>query len=569
MVGKIQVKTAQGLMDVVAASGGLTRGIMLGASALVGDEMFASLNPDDSIVEEVRVDVDINEFETGGALAFSSALYSTGLVWTFRKIGIQSRAAFLSSATRRISSIAEALAVGRQVDSPRGFVQFERQGLQNLEDAVADLLRKQKAGKFEEILIDTFAIKRQVQDIAELNKEFDDTFRVLQYANTLGEGVNIDSKTGKMIGAEASLFTPKDQARLTKIAASNQMFGRREFATQVGNQTRVGSRKAIDIFADKDLALAAELFLPKKTSVDDLYNIADDLTDIRTSLAAGTDDMKNIVGLIDTLNSDISLKTAFLDEAAKGKIALTIDAMQGFLSNVRNSIMNIDDLVKGKMLPAVATAEKATESFLLRGAGKVVQGATYITLRSSLLGAARSSTYATKVANGFKWSLKGLGRLLWVDSAVWVVSGLIDLAFLEDEEDTFWGERWGVSPLGELIDGIFGLFLSEEQQADIAALVDGAIIAALTSDSLGGVVQTILDVFINEVKITIVPVDFALDETVLNPRRIPFGSITQDPLRVLEVFTYAIVAKIVFNAWILPSFGFLAKQMTGLSDSPE
>ena len=81
--------------------------------------------------------------------------------------------------------------------------------------------------------------------------------------------------------------------------------------------------------------------------------------------------------------------------------------------------------------------------------------------------------------------------------------------------------------------------------------------------------QSILDVFINEVGITIVPVDFALDERVLNPRRIPFGAITQDPLKVLEVFTYAIVAKIVFNAWIRPTFGFFVKQVSGLSNSPQ
>lgn len=553
MVGRIAVKTSQGLLDVVAVSGGLARGIMLGASALVGDEIFASLNPDSDVIEEVKVDVDINEFETSGALALSTTLYSTGMVWTFRRMAVQSRAEFLSSATTRIASMVQSLIDGKKTVSPTGMTTFERQGLQNLENLVDDMTRKLAKGKHDEVMIDLITLKRQSKDIDVLVREFDDTFRVLQYANTLGEGMNIDLKTGKLIGAESSLFSVKDQARLTKIAKSNQMFGRKEFGTTAGQQIRVGARKPIDLFADKDLALAAELFLPKQTSVDDLYNIADDLTTIKTNLGAGVDDIKNMTAMIDNLDGLRGI--AYYDEAQKGKIALTVDAITGYLDNVRNGILNLDDLVKGKMLPAVATAEKATESFLLKGSGKIVQGLTYITLRGAMLGGAKSASYATKVANGFKWSLKGIGKLLWVDSAIWIVSGLVDLAFLEDEDDTFWGERWGFSPVGELVDALFSWAIPEETQANIAQAIDGAVIAALTTDTFGGMVQTILDVFINEVKITIVPADFILDEQVINPKRLPLPKF-QDPLVVLEVMTYAIVAKIVFNAWIRPAYGF-------------
>ncbi len=557
MVGKIAVKTSQGLLDIVAVSGGVARGIMLGASALVGEEMFATLTPESDMIEEVRVDVDINEFETGGALALSTTLYSTGMVWTFRRMAIQSRAEFLSSATKRISSMVQSLISGKITQSPSGMTTFERQGLQNLEDLVAEMNGKLKKGNFDEVLIDMITLKRQSQDIDVLVREFDDTFRVLQYANTLGEGMNIDLKTGKLIGAESSLFSVKDQARLTQIAKSNQMFGRKQFGTTAGEQIRVGARKPIDLFADKDLALAAELFLPKKTSVDDMYNIADDLTTIKANLGQGVDDIKSMTAMIDNLD-DIR-GVMFFDEAQKAKIALTVDAMGGYLDEIRTGILNLDDLVKGKMLPAVATAEKATESFLLKGAGKLVQGTTYVALRGLAISGAKSSTYATKVANGFKWGLKGLGRLLWVDSAIWIGTGLIDLAFLSDEEDTFWGERWGFSPVGELVDALFSWAIPEETQQTIAQAIDGAVIAALTTDSFGGMVQTILDVFINEVKITIVPANFILDEQVLKPKRLPIPSLAQDPLIVLEAFTYAIVAKIVFNAWIRPAYAFFWK----------
>lgn len=560
MVGRIAVKGSQGLLDVVSASAGLSRAIMLGASALVGDEFFASQQGDNELIEEIKVEVDINEFETGGALALSTTLYSTAMVWTFRRMAIQARAEFLSDATKRIASIVQSLIDGKKTVSPSGLITFERQGLQNLEDLVASMQQKLTKGRYEEVLIDMLALKRQSQDIDVLVREFDDSFRVLQYANTLGGDINTSLKDGKMIGATESLFSVKDQARLNKIATSNQMFFRKEFGTNAGNFVRVGKAKPFDLFADRDLALCAELFLPKQTSVDDMYNIADDLKVIKGNLGAGVDDIKNMTAMIDNLDDIRGIM--YLDEAQKGRIALTVDAMGGYLDEIRNGIMNLDDLVKGKMLPAVATAEKATESFLLRGAGKFVQGATYITLRSSLVPAAKSSQYATKVANGFKWGLKGLAKVFWVDSAIWIGTGLIDLAFLSDEEDTFWGERWGFSPIGEVIDAVFDLFIPEETQQNIAQAVDNAVLAALTTDTFGGLVQTILDVFINEVKITIVPADFILDEQDIRPKRLPLPSLTQDPLVILEVFTYAIVAKIVFMAWIRPAYNFFWGQAT-------
>ena len=552
-------KTAKAVLDTISAGGFFTRGVMLGSSALLeqNTEMGQAALDGEALVDSMVIEWDINDDRVATTMALAGSLFGAGQAWAMRRWAIQSRAQFVASMTQRIANLTMAIARGTG----------QRQGLAHIIATIENMKSATKAKDWADLGIDSVRQRRQLLDLKHLYREFDDTFKALQYANTIqaidGAGglttaININVETGMLIGAENSIFTVDEIAKLQKIANANQMFGQRQFGSNYGRTARVGARQLFNPLADKNLAMAAELFLPSEKVLDDVFNISEVLTDLRTSITKAIDDIDNAVALAKNFESELSKglygSVKYADEALKAKAALTIDAISGFANELTHTVEYVEAIVDTRMLPKIATARKAIESVFLRGVAALAQGTSYVALRTGLT-AAKSSSFAAKVGTGVKVGGKVLGRLLIVDTVVWAATGLFDLAFVEDEGDSYLANHWGFSPLGWLIDEAVDLAVPQEAQDAFANGIEAAITAAIASDTLGGVVSTIVDFYIKTIDITIIPIDF------YEPQEIELGfpmlATNLDPLDILVYALYGVVAKIVFKGWITPAWGYM------------
>ena len=103
-------------------------------------------------------------------------------------------------------------------------------------------------------------------------------------------------------------------------------------------------------------------------------------------------------------------------------------------------------------------------------------------------------------------------------------------------------------------------FLPEEVQA---TLIDGIwilIATAATSDTLNEWVVALLNFYVDNINADFeTPFAVGGEFEVENPLLHLFSF---EPLAILEVMLYAVVAKIVFNAWVKPAYGYFVKQTT-------
>ena len=556
-------KTAKAVLDAAAAGGFFTRGIMLGSSALLAENSEygqASLEGE-ALVDSMVMEWDVNDGRIATTMALSGTLFVVGQAWAMRRWVMQDRAKFVASMTQKIATLTLSIVDGS------GY----RQGLSDAIATIEAMKKWNTAEDFGSLSVHATQHSRQLMDLRSLYREFDDTFRALQYANSISaltEGgrvergltsaINVNVKTGQLIGATNSIFTTTEIGHLQKIAGSNQMFGQRQFGSNYGRTARAGARSLFNPLADKNLAMAAELFLPSEKVIDDVFNISHVLNDLRASISKSIDDIDNAVKLAtnftDELTRGVYGSAKYADEALKAKALLTIDAISGYANELHHTTEAIIDVVDSRMLPKIATARKAIESVFLRGVAKLAQGTSYVALRTGLT-AAKSSSYAASVGTGVKVAGKVVGRLLLVDSVIWVATGLFDLAFVDDDGDSYLAEHWGFSPLGWLIDEAVDMAVPQEAQDAFAAGIEGAITAALATETLGGMVSTIIDFYINSIDITIIPIDFYEPQQI----DLPFPMIIKDinPLDILVYALYGCVAKIVFKGWITPAWGYM------------
>lgn len=159
------------------------------------------------------------------------------------------------------------------------------------------------------------------------------------------------------------------------------------------------------------------------------------------------------------------------------------------------------------------------------------------------------------------------GRVLLVDTIIWGVSLGIDLGlnlFLTEEEQAdipligFFFEGAGWSPIGAIIEGVIDFFVAPDTQETLFDIFIATLVAASRQPLLENAVIMILNFYVNEISAELlVPLSFGRELDVAGFSML--GAI--DPLRILEVFAYACVGKIVFKAWIMPSFAFFQKQL--------
>ena len=196
------------------------------------------------------------------------------------------------------------------------------------------------------------------------------------------------------------------------------------------------------------------------------------------------------------------------------------------------------------------------------------------------------------VAIGAKASGKLASRILaavsvW-DGIYWVGTSIIDiglnyLGVPEDQQKIpflsdipyigkvfdFGEDKLGGSFIDDLIitpilDFILSPFLPEEVEA---TLVDGIwllLATAATSDSLSSWTGALLNFYVDNISAEFES-PFASDTEVEIEN--PLLKLFQlDPIAILEYTLYAVVAKIVFNGWIRPAYGYFSRQ-TGLGST--
>ena len=555
-------------MNAIQASSMVSRSVMLGASALyLNDTKTESLGN-----ENMSITWEIDNARVAGALGISGALYTAGMAWTLRKMVLQTRAQFVSEMAGRIIELTKMLTNGKYTTSAGGsIITYERRGLNQIKALILIMDRMANDASTAEDLIQLgikgVELGEAISELRITFNEFDDTMALLQYANRLGthpssqvavqltgvEGITIG---GRAIEDLASVISPAEQARLYKIAESQKTW-QRQFPTR-GGVERVGVMKFNPI-ANKDLALAARMFIPDPNAIDNMFNIAGDMQDIKVKMGVLDDGLVSSKLLIDNWNKTW-LKPNILESGGvfntmKSVAATTFHTVWEKTKDSVQVVNTIDEVVKTKMLPQVATAEKASDTWLIRGAGYITEKSVYGIAKKVGVKGATATKVSQGAAKGVKIVGRGLGRVLWVDTAIWVATGMYDLAFVEDEEGTYLGEHWGFSPVGFLIDEAVDYFLSEGEQEAVADSVSSMVVRAAGMDSMQELVYTVVDYFA-DIGVKFAPYDMLLEMSFESPASI-MQIIPKDfnPLLILEAGIYLIVAKLVITKWIVPLWG--------------
>jgi len=110
-----------------------------------------------------------------------------------------------------------------------------------------------------------------------------------------------------------------------------------------------------------------------------------------------------------------------------------------------------------------------------------------------------------------------------------------------------------------VLNWIFKGFLPDEVEAN---LVDAAwiiILGASQNDTLADFVENVLEFYVDEINADFeVPTGWGGEQAATLPL---MNLIPQEPLIILQVMAYAIIAKIVFRAWVVPSAAYFMRQV--------
>jgi len=298
---------------------------------------------------------------------------------------------------------------------------------------------------------------------------------------------------------------------------------------------------------------------------------------------------------------DVGTEEIWSLEALTANFAQVIDDTKGQLVNARNIAQNAEE-GRTELLRTLGFSDEADKSLLTTVDDFLFTSTTSITeATKSAIEYANELDIALEglkkngdevIAIGAKASGKlvsrGLAILSVWDGVYWVGTSIVDIGlnFLGVPEEKqripiladipyigrifdYGEDKLGGSIIDDLvitplIDLIVSPFLPEEVQA---TLIDGIwilIATAATSETLNEWVVALLNFYVDNINADFeAPFAVGGEFEVENPLLKLFSF---EPLAILEVMLYAVVAKIVFNAWVKPAYGFFA-QTTGLGST--
>jgi hypothetical protein len=197
---------------------------------------------------------------------------------------------------------------------------------------------------------------------------------------------------------------------------------------------------------------------------------------------------------------------------------------------------------------------------------------------SSKINRSKANMQQVKILSRSAKTAGWLAKINIYDLVFWVISTGIDLAlnpFMPEEEQKIpilssipwfgrlfdWSESVGTSPIQSLIiepmiEASFEFFVGEEPEDYYSAMVTMMLLAS-RSETLEGMVGTVLSFWYSDLEYTgevILGIDTSHSVTDMLLLR---SNLSADPLIILELFTYAIVGKMVYTYWLKP----LAQQM--------
>lgn len=528
----------------------ITRGVAVGAYGIVSDADSEVVNLDNAL-GEIGVKIDRKAGRTEGTLAFASTLYLMSMTWTYSKMRIADRAAFLSSISLKMFQLFDDLNLYMS-NIKMATIKLSKLGL-GVNDSLAATIG-----------IDLISLRANIERATTTASILEDTLNTLEYVNTMGGFdwggdflyLNNDNL---LVGAERSLLNGDDVMRLRAIADSNKFFERTGASPLKGN---------FNIFVNPDLAMAADMFLPSN-SADDLFNIKNELANTRANIklfSSNGDTMKALSNNMD------DLLRPYMTVAKQGSIPKSVLYALGdsgmVLFNYTSTFINDQDSIRDvkKAIDAkLGTAVKATDSFLIRASSRVVQTATYVSLRPLGGRVARNVSVAT--AAKFKVGAKFLGKAMYYDTILWGITSAFDLVFVDEDKEypdpfrSYFTDHIGFSFFNLIIDSIVDYFIPTEVQDEFLQGLQTLLAGATAYDSINDLVLAVINFYIDEINLTVFPYDILAPQTIERPFDIKSLLRNADPLMVLEAFTYACVAKIIFSAWIVPSVGFLTRQV--------
>lgn len=314
------------------------------------------------------------------------------------------------------------------------------------------------------------------------------------------------------------------------------------------------------------LALGTVYWIGEKLKIQFRYSaMISALEDLRRFVALGdTQKATNTLNLIDTLSNPLidpetleivenSDEVKAIYESLFGK-----PAIDGSMFDAKTFTSKIDDGLKVGSRSAVLIATSQTDEVLEAMIKK-------------------AKPIAGKVASRF------VGAILWVDTVWWVATSALDLGLNYlgiDEEDQripiladipFIGALFDLSDsvgssfvdlvVSPLIDGIISLFSAEDEVEILMNALWGIITSAALNPSLTPFVIAVLDFYIDDVGIEFqIPATFDLI-SFSDPKTFDYFAIVRpEPIDILIVWLYAIVGKIIFKAWIVPTFDLLKRK---------
>lgn len=303
------------------------------------------------------------------------------------------------------------------------------------------------------------------------------------------------------------------------------------------------------------IALGTVYWLGSNLKMAERYaRMTDALRTLNSAVVAGdTSAVQGSLEVIDSLSNPLIDPETLLplenaDEVGSiYEVVMKKPAQSGSMFNASTFTSQIaDDVGRASFLIAAEATEEAVEAMAKRSAGIAGKG-------------------IARVA----------GRFFLVDTVYWLGTSVIDvgLNYLGIPEDKqripfladipFIGGLFDLSDstgasavdlvLNTVFDGIVSILGLEDETEVLLDALFGIIISAGLNPAIAPFIIAILDFYVEEVSIDFT-VALVFNINAIQNGQVDFWKVFRpEPLDVLILWTYAIVAKIVFKAWIVPS----------------
>ena len=279
-----------------------------------------------------------------------------------------------------------------------------------------------------------------------------------------------------------------------------------------------------------------------------------------------------------------------LDQAVKSGNISQIDESLELIDRISNPLLDPETLLpleasdEVKAVYEQVMKKPATNGSMFNSSAftSTIDDAVKGGSRAGLLVASEASEDALKAMRNKALPLVGrattriVGAFLWVDTVYWIGTSAIDvglnyLGIPEDQQRIpFLADIPGIGALFDfsnglgasavdlvlspILEGIFSLLGLEDETEELLNALWAIILSASANPVIAPFIISILDFYIDDVDVNFT-VDLAFFTLTSGEITLDlFRLVRPEPIDILVVWSYAIVGKILFKAWVLPAF---------------